>query len=66
MCITRIQTRSPTARQNGFDFEGAIDYLLDPVSATMGNNAQGRQVYGVMSLHVADLPSHRVQRFDEH
>ena len=32
--------------------EAAIDYLLDPVS---GNNAQGREVLGVVCLHVDDL-----------
>ena len=32
--------------------EAAIDYLLDPVS---GNNAQGREVLGVVCLRVDDL-----------
>ena len=33
-------------------FEGAVDYLMDPVS---GNNAKNRQVHGALSLHVDDL-----------
>ena len=37
---------------NTFDFEGAVDYLMDPVS---GNNAKNRQVHGALSLHVDDL-----------
>ena len=35
-----------------FDLEGAVDYLMDPVS---GNNAKNRQVHGALSLHVDDL-----------
>ena len=34
---------------NTFDLEGAVDYLMDPVS---GNNAKNRQVHGALSLHV--------------
>ena len=37
---------------NTFDLEGAVDYLMDPVS---GNNAKNRQVHGALSLHVDDL-----------
>ena len=37
---------------NTFDLEGAVDYLMDPVS---GNNAKNRQVHGALSLHVGDL-----------
>ena len=37
---------------NTFDLEGAVDYLMDPVS---GNNAKNRQVHGAPSLHVDDL-----------
>ena len=32
--------------------ESAIDYLLDPIA---GNNAKGREVHGVVCLHVDDL-----------
>ena len=32
-----------------FDLDGAVDYLMDPVS---GNNAKDRQVHGALSLHV--------------
>ena len=39
--------------------EAAIDYLLDPVS---GNNAQGREVLGVVCLHVDDLCLSGVRR----
>ena len=35
-----------------FDLEGAVDYLMDPVS---GNNAKNRQVHGALSLHVDNL-----------
>ena len=35
-----------------FDLEGAVDYLMDPVS---GKNAINRQVHGALSLHVDDL-----------
>ena len=35
-----------------FDLEGAVDYLMDPVS---GNNAKNRQVHGAVSVHVDDL-----------
>ena len=35
-----------------FDLEGAVDYLMAPVS---GNNAKNRQVHGALSLHVDDL-----------
>ena len=37
---------------NTFDLEGAVDYLMDPVS---GNNAKTRQAHGALSLHVDDL-----------
>ena len=37
---------------NTFDLEGAVDYLMNPVS---GNNAKNRQVHGALSLHVDDL-----------
>ena len=37
---------------NTFDLEGAVDYLMDPVS---GNNAKNRQAHGALSLHVDDL-----------
>ena len=37
---------------NTFDLEGAVDYLINPVS---GNNAKHRQVHGALSLHVDDL-----------
>ena len=37
---------------NTFDLEGAVDYLINPVS---GNNAKNRQVHGALSLHVDDL-----------
>ena len=37
---------------NTFDLEGAVDYLMDPVS---GNNAKNRQVHGALSLHVDAL-----------
>ena len=37
---------------NTFDLEGAVDYLMDPVS---GNNAKNRQVHGARSLHVDEL-----------
>ena len=37
---------------NTFVLEGAIDYLMGPVS---GNNAKNRQVHGALSLHVDDL-----------
>ena len=42
------EKKSPTT----FDLEGAVDYLMDPVS---GNNAKNRQVHGALSLHVDDL-----------
>ena len=35
-----------------FDLEGAVDYLMDPVS---GTNAKNRQVHGALSFHVDDL-----------
>ena len=34
------------------DLEGAVDFLMGPVS---GNNAKNRQVHGALSLHVDDL-----------
>ena len=37
---------------NTFDLEGAVDYLMDPVS---GNKAKNRQAHGALSLHVYDL-----------
>ena len=37
---------------NAFDLEGAVDYVMDPVS---GNNAKNRQVHGALSPHVDDL-----------
>ena len=37
---------------NTFDLEGAVEYLMDPVS---GNNAKNRQVHGAQPLHVDDL-----------
>ena len=50
--ITKITKGTSGVHPNGFNLEGAIDFLMDPVS---GNNAQGRQVHGVMCLHVDDL-----------
>ena len=38
---------------NAFDLEGAVGYLMDPVS---GNDAKNRQVHEALSLHVVDLP----------
>ena len=46
---TPISEKKPS---NTFDLEGAVAYLMDPVS---GTNAKNRQVHGALSLHVDDL-----------
>ena len=43
---------SENKSSNTFDLEGAVDYLMDPVS---GNNAKNRQAHGALSLRVDDL-----------
>ena len=54
-CRKQLPKSTPVSEKkssNAFDLEGAVDYLLDPVSR---NNAKNRQVHGALSLHVDDL-----------